>query len=656
MAASLSRPDPSSPASVAEAGFSTARRGYHQDEVRAFLGSVASELARLQERQRQLEAELHTARSALPKTLELDDETVAAMLGEETLRVLHTARESASEIKIRAEENAARVVREATEEANRIRQETEVEVARKRYDSSADAEAEVALAKQQGREMVNEARSYRERVLADLERRTTLARHQIEELLHGRDRLLQVFERARLVAVDVTSDLQAIDSPDQLVNLAHTTGPVPLMVPNGRPAPGTTDVADRPTVDTPGTGDADHGAVDADDIEVIEIAEMAELGDHTDHGDSQAAAASTELIDIVDAAETDLLADAAERDVAPTPVRDANVVSLFRGRVAPQPAEDDAEDDAEVADAEAAEDAEMVDQVGDDPAEPDDRHDVGDIFARLRSEVPPSAPEPAVHVAAPAHDADIDVDGVDIRVDGAEVTEDADHDVSEPQPTPFSRRDEAIVPLIVAGARRIKRALADEQNGVLDALRQQRPVTSLDELLPELDEHLTVYAEALQEELLAAAAAGAGELGINDTKTLRRKLSKTGAVESAHDLLRTDLLRPLRERLARAVSDGAGDNEDITKRVRSVYREWKTQHIDDQLDDIFRFAHGGGMAVSIEPGTTLSWTIDPGHPACPDCEDNSLAGSTAAGEPFPTGHTSAPAHPGCRCLTLPSGQ
>ena len=48
MAASLSRPDPSSPASVAEAGFSTSRRGFSQDEVRAFLASVAAELGRLQ--------------------------------------------------------------------------------------------------------------------------------------------------------------------------------------------------------------------------------------------------------------------------------------------------------------------------------------------------------------------------------------------------------------------------------------------------------------------------------------------------------------------------------------------------------------------------------------------------------------------------------
>ena len=236
MAASLSRPDPSSPASVAEAGFSTTRRGFNQGEVRAFLTSVAAELGRLQERQRQLEAELHAARSAPPSSAELDEEMVAKLLGEETLRVLHTARESASEIKIRAEDNAARVLREAQDEANRVRQETEVEVARNRYDASADAEAEVTLAKQQGREMVNEARAYRERVLADLERRTTLARHQIEELVHGRDRLLQVFERARLVAVDVTSELQAIEGPAELVNLSPTTGPLPLMVPAGRSA------------------------------------------------------------------------------------------------------------------------------------------------------------------------------------------------------------------------------------------------------------------------------------------------------------------------------------------------------------------------------------------------------------------------------------
>ena len=239
MAASLSRPDPSSPTSVAEAAFSTSRRGFNPDEVRAFLVAVAAELSRLTERERQLEAELREARAASGPA-ELDDETVARLLGEETLRVLQTARESAAEIKVRAEDKSAQLVRNATDEANRMRQDAEVEAARRRQEAQADAESEVALAKQQGREMVNEAREYRERVLADLDRRTMLAKRQIEELMGGRDRLLQVFERARLVAVDVTSGLGAIDEPDELVNLTPTTGPVPVMVPNQR-RPETTD-------------------------------------------------------------------------------------------------------------------------------------------------------------------------------------------------------------------------------------------------------------------------------------------------------------------------------------------------------------------------------------------------------------------------------
>ncbi len=623
---------------MAEAGFSTTRRGYNQDEVRAFLASVASELGRLQERQRQLEAELHTARSATTASVELDDETIASRLGEETLRVLHTARESASEIKIRAEDNAARVLREANDEANRVRQETEVEVARRRYDASADAEAEVALAKQQGREMVNEARAYRERVLADLDRRTTLARRQIEELLQGRDRLLQVFERARLVAVDVTSDLQAIEGPDELVNLAHTTGPVPLMVRADRVP------ADRVPADEPAERAANElgGTDDVDPTAQIDAA-LADVDaavdvDALDGVDAVVEVdAPTELLDIVDAAveadredapvEVDE-ADAGQTDESTaTAGRDANVFSLFRGRVADEPGLD--------ADHDAGDDGEDVPSAGDHV---EDRPDVGGIFARLRSE----APESDVHDDA----ADADVDRTD--------PDDADDAEVAVEPTPFSRRDEAIVPLIVSGARKIKRTLADEQNGVLDTLRRNEPVRSLADMLPEIGEHLDVYIGALADELLGAAAAGATQVGINDTKTLRRKLAKTGALDNAHDLLRTDLLRPLRDRLERAVADGAGDNEDITKRVRAVYREWKTQHIDDQLDDVFRFAHGGGFAVSIEPGTQITWAIDPGHPACPDCEDNSLAGSVAAGEAFPTGHTAAPAHPGCRCLTVPA--
>ena len=698
MAASLSRPDPSSPASVAEASFSTARRGFSPDEVRAFLVSVAAEMGRLHERERQLEAELRRAEEAATE-VELDDDTVTKLLGEETLRVLQTARESASQIRVRAEENAARTVREAAEEANRLRQDIEVEVARKRQDATSDAEAEVALAKQQGREMVNEARAYRERVLADLDRRTTLARQQIEELIHGRDRLLQVFERARLVAVDVTSELKAVDSPDELVNLAPTTGPVPIMVPQQRrpepePEPteepsadlDATDAIDVPVVDdtidddtrTDDTRTDETAAVEPDTGEVTDAANAMDDAEptsdeavSTDDMETDDAAGDVETVDDADelADDADDADDAAtvndtdeQTDDAPREANDddTNVVSLFRGR--PSPTEtavaddhpsteepvvthDDTVDDSIDHTDHTDETAHTADTAG-TADESDDKPDVGGIFERLRHEVPAAAT-----TVERSEDEQVTDDTSDDTVDDARGV--AADDTGEP--TAFSRRDETIVPLIVAGARRLKRVLADEQNGALDTLRRREPVIALDAVVPALDDHAATYLEALADDLMTAAVAGAAELGVRDSKTLRTKLRKAGALDGAHDRVRLALVTPLRDRLGRAVADGDGDNDEITKRVRAVYREWKTQHIDDQLDDVFRRAFAGGLAAVVEPGTPLVWTIDPSTSACPDCEDNSLSGAVPAGDAFPTGHQSAPAHPGCRCLTLPSG-
>ena len=602
MAASFARTDYTSPASVAEAGFSTTRRGYQQDEVRAFLTSVAAELGRLHERQRQLEAELRDARQAVPPPVELDDEMMTNLLGEETLRVLQTARESASQIKVRAEESAARTTREANDEANRLRQDAEVEAARRRHDAASEAEAEVAMAKQQGREMVTEARAYRERVLSDLERRTKLARQHIEDLRQGRVRLLQVFERARLVAVDVTSELTSIEEPDEYVSFSPTTGPVPLMVP-------ATAMPIR------------EAAVAIESLEPEIEDDVAEftLADETQAIEVEPDVIENELLDepVEDQPVEDQPVEDQPVEVPLAQRPDDNVVSLFRDRA-------------------------PIDLISADDAEGDDNDAVDDIFARLRSEVPaPDSIDESVAdesvVGQPVDDEPIDDEPVDM-VEAA---------------TAFTRRDEVLVPLIVSAARKLKRVLADEQNGVLDMLRQKEPVRSLDMLLADLDQHAVSYSGALTDELLDAACAGAVELGLSNNKTARRKLQKSGGLDAAQALLRTDLVGPLRARIERCITDGAGDNEDITKRVRSVYREWKTQRIDDQLDDVFRFAYGGGMSVSTGPGTAMVWTIDPSQQACPDCEDNSLAGQVNGGDAYPTGNTSAPAHPGCRCLMLP---
>ena len=63
MALSISRPDPASPASIADASFATSRRGFDQAEVKNFLRMVAAELGRMRERERFLERELKAAQN-----------------------------------------------------------------------------------------------------------------------------------------------------------------------------------------------------------------------------------------------------------------------------------------------------------------------------------------------------------------------------------------------------------------------------------------------------------------------------------------------------------------------------------------------------------------------------------------------------------------
>ena len=234
MAISFSRPDPSSPSAVAAASFPVSRRGYDQGEVRDFLRMVSAELARLQERERFLESELRAMQTrGMSGPGRLDEETVTTLLGEEAARVLSTARDASTQIRERAEESATRLVKDAADDATRIRESALLEAQRIHSDAQSDANAEVEMAKQQGRDMVNEAREYREKVLSELSRRRDAARAQIEQLLHGRDRLMNAFERARIASESVLDELHgAHDEPEMLVNLAPTTGPIPVVNPH----------------------------------------------------------------------------------------------------------------------------------------------------------------------------------------------------------------------------------------------------------------------------------------------------------------------------------------------------------------------------------------------------------------------------------------
>ena len=608
---SFSRPDPSSPNAVSSATFPASRKGFDQGEVRDFLRMVAAELARLQEREKFLERELRVAqRSGANPAVALDEEVVTRLLGEEAARILQTAREAASQIKVRAEESAARVLREATDEAQRLREEAEVEAARRRQDAAADAEAELQMAKQQGRDMVNEARAYRERVLGELARRRELARQQIEQLVHGRDRMLQAFERARLSAVDVMAELTPLAEPSEYVNLSPTTGPVPIMVPASELPPGSaatpSTVAPSPV---PGPVVNLDVSIDDDPVDEVPVDEVP-VAEVIDEPEPEA----------VDVTETEHLAP---------------VVSLF-GEAAPADTTP-----ATPADDEVVATPEPVEQ----PAS-----QVDDVFARLR----------ASRTDAVAERASREPEATPAPVDATQ-----ELSVFEPSPeapaaevaydeTPFGRRDAELTPLIVSAARKMKRVLADEQNDVLQLLRSAKSAVVLGDLLPAEAEQVQRYAEAISEELRAAAIAGAASMGEGDRKQHARAVAKGSTLAPAVEALGSALIRPLRDRLERVVTAAEGDPDELTMTVRAVYREWKTQRIDEHLDDVARMAFGRGALSAVSPGTPVCWAVDPNGPACPDAEDNALAGAVPAGEAFPTDHTCAPAHEGCRCMLQPT--
>jgi len=214
----------------------------------------------------------------------------------------------------------------------------------------------------------------------------------------------------------------------------------------------------------------------------------------------------------------------------------------------------------------------------------------------------------------------------------------------------FGQREASLTPIIVACARKLKRVLADEQNEILHTLRRQEPVRNLDTMLPWQTEQTERYASSISAELDKAALLGAASIDSGTAKEHKADINRAGATKPAVEALATNIVVPLRERLERAVADTGGDNEELATIVRGIYREWKTQRIDEHLDDVLRTAFGRGALAAVLPGTKVCWMVDPSGPACPDAEDNALAGEVAAGQPFPTGHVCAPAHEGCRCM------
>jgi DivIVA domain-containing protein len=222
------------PDEVANRMFGRKARGFAEPEVRSFLKRVSDELNAARDRERELTTAIDSLEEQLRAPRPLSEQELLEALGEETARLLRSAREAGEDIRRKADERAARITEDAITEAEQVRAEAaemmtrrvaeidsraaeqiaqaETDAAHTRERALLEADAIIEAARQQGREMLDEAKSARERVLGDLIRRRALMKAQIEELRVGRERLVEAYGAVKKTFLEATDALANVEA------------------------------------------------------------------------------------------------------------------------------------------------------------------------------------------------------------------------------------------------------------------------------------------------------------------------------------------------------------------------------------------------------------------------------------------------------------
>ncbi|HUE59572.1 MAG TPA: hypothetical protein VMO88_08325, partial [Acidimicrobiales bacterium] len=224
----------------------------------------------------------------------------------------------------------------------------------------------------------------------------------------------------------------------------------------------------------------------------------------------------------------------------------------------------------------------------------------------------------------------------------------------------LQRREGQLVDLETGLTRKLKRALQDEQNDLLDRLRGLRGEPTAEALLPDLESHTARYVKASTPSMEQAASAGAVFAG----EVLRSAPGGNESGEVALDVpvdvadlaaeAASAIVGPLRRRLEQVITSGAGEEQSVlVESLGAAYREWKSQRIERMAGDVLAAAFSRGTWNAAPEGISFRWVVEDADGPCPDCDDDALAGDLPKGESFPTGQPYPPAHSGCRCLLVP---
>jgi len=650
---------------VTRHSFGVVRRGYDPREVRSYLELVARELAAWEEREQEYRRQLQEAKHRAQNPV-LDEATITQALGQQTAAILRKAHEEAARLVAEAEQRAVTLTREAQQQvtettvqaeasgaeriaeaelaAGSVRHQSEEEARRIVEAARQEGETVMARAREHGRLMVEEAQNARKRVLGDMAQRRRLVHVQIEQLRAARDELaaavMSVRDRfdeitgklataedearqaaaatgQRIAADGSEYEIEVTESSDLLVHEvltgAHgaqteeaeeatrqTAPPEPVEAEQTEPAPlGGVEgppTIQQPTVDEPRPGEP--GSLDA-----TAVVPVTEQGRGAGSGSAEG--------------------DLPQASPGEAPTGEVEVTPFTTG--------------------ETGEDSTI-----------DDRS-VEELFARIRA----SQSEEGAEDGAEAHPPDGEPDGVaDAALDGVAGSEDDDAELvserSGEDTALLARREELLGPIQAKLSRRLKRALQDDQNRLLDELRSRSGKWS-GALLGSEAEHLATFSGAALPLLREAAGAGRQFPETAARTGGKRALPPEAMVRPVAEDLAETVVALLRRRLPGGDEGPTVDElDDASDAVGAAFREWRGARVERLVGDYSVQAFSLGILDAVGSGAQVRWVVGGDGPPCADCDDNSLAGAMPAGEDFPTGHPCPPAHAGCRCLVAPA--
>lgn len=206
----------------------------------------------------------------------------------------------------------------------------------------------------------------------------------------------------------------------------------------------------------------------------------------------------------------------------------------------------------------------------------------------------------------------------------------------------FARRDQALDESLAILTRKVKRALQDDQNIMLERLRDVKGMitTELE------DEHAqrARYADAALDALADAAAAGV-QFAFDEGGASGAPVNRKGVTDCAADLAVTIALA-LRKRI---LADGNGDG---AERANAAYKEWRGARVERLCTDAARRAFHLGV-VSASQGRSIRFLAALNDAPCDACALDAASGERPAGQSFPSGSLYPPLHAGCACAVVP---